>query len=263
MSANIYTGFPLAQKERLLHSAASDGIEEQTTQISFCEDEEACEEAINLIDTLLSGYLPVNEDDIKESTLDKYNLYLNIVASIVYTLNENGSAESFRNPRRLPKYITETQFRAYLNTTYINYYTLAGVNVQHSKGILKGIETSIRICMEMYNAYTQKESPKETIYTPLLEHRFPPNRNINNIRIYPFPSIDDYIHFIEGEYEEDILLIPTKYRYMLYDKDATIKSLTERVNIIDAPSDSVSDEEQPDNQTEEHKEEEDHNSDVI
>lgn len=239
--SNTYTGFPLAQKERLLDRECLDGNNEPTTLVGFCANDEACEAAVKLLNDLLGGYLSNNEDDIRTSTLDKYNMFLSIVASIVYTLNESDQAEAFANPKHIPKYVTESQLAAYLSTSYQHYYTVAGVNVQHTNGIIKGVDSAIRICIDMYKRYTAGEQAHETIYTQLLERRFPPNRDINGIRIYPFPEIDDYIHFIEGGYDVDILALPTKYRYMIYDKDTTIKNLTERITLLKGDDDHVND----------------------
>ena len=240
-TTNNYTGFPLAQKERLLDRECIDFNDQPTTMPGFCNNDEACEAAIELLNKLLGCYLSTNEDDIRTATLDKYNMFLSIVASIAYTLNESGQVESFTNPKHLPKFVTESQFATYLSTTYQSYYTLAGVNVQFTNGIVKGVDSAIRLCIDMYKRYTSGEPSHETIYTQLLERRFPPNRDINGIRIYPFPEIDDYIHFIEGGYDADILSIPAKYRYMIYDKDAEIKNLTERVNMLKSTDDNVSD----------------------
>lgn len=226
MSANTCTGFPLAQKDLLYEQTSKSPQGDTVVRIGFCADDEACEAAVELLNKLLCGYLSTNDEDIREVTLDKYNMLLCIVASIVYTLGESDQASAYRNPRPIPKYVTLLQLVSYLNATYLTHYSIAGSNVQFAAGILKGVESAIRICIDMYYRFTSGAEAHTTIYTPLLERRFPKNRDVNAIRISQFPDIDDYMKFVEGGYDADILLLPVKYRQMIYDRDDTIAKLT-------------------------------------
>ena len=228
----IYTGFPAVQPKHLLTETSKDPSGAATEVEGFCADLQAVYRAVLLTDTLLSGYMDEDEDAEADMSLDKYNLYVCIVASIVYTLQESNDSSAYDHLRSVPKYVTETQFIAYLQTTYSTRYHMSGINIQHKNGIIKGVEICIKRALSMYARYVTHADPHETIYTKLNEHRYPVNRDVNSVRIYPFPTIDDYVRFISGDYDVDVLLLPTKYRNALYERDAIIESLRRDIEAL-------------------------------
>lgn len=234
-------GFPKINIECLLSNITCGDGEE----IRICDSEECTEEAIKFADKMFAYYIGNDKDVEQKFRLDRYGCYVCAWASIIRTLSESDGKESYMKLKAIPKYVSKSKLVEYLIDTFMDKYETMTENTVFMSVDKDGIEEIVKNAMDVYEKYVKyrERGKQETIYTRLYEESYGNKKKLYTVRINQFPDVEEWIKFAKSDYEVDLLMIPKKWREVIYEKDEVIEKLSERGNETEMISDETIDDE--------------------